>query len=96
MGRMSGINIAVKARSLHHMEGKQMMGPRRIKRVLHYSLTQEQGRMVAQCLEIDVASDGVSAHEAYASLSEALELYAEHEDWSSMLFPLDPIAFTGE
>jgi predicted RNase H-like HicB family nuclease len=38
---------------------------------------QEEDWYVAQCLEIDVASQGQSIQEALASLREAVELYLE-------------------
>jgi predicted RNase H-like HicB family nuclease len=41
------------------------------------SITQEEGWFVAQCLEVDVASQGESEDEALANLREALELYFE-------------------
>jgi predicted RNase H-like HicB family nuclease len=39
------------------------------------SVTVEDGWFVAQCLEVDVASQGMSEQEAVAHLKEALELY---------------------
>lgn len=41
------------------------------------SITVEDGWFVAQCLEVDVASQGASEPEAIANLKEALELYFE-------------------
>ena len=41
------------------------------------SIWQEDDWFIAQCLEVDVASQGKSEEEALASLSEALELYFE-------------------
>jgi predicted RNase H-like HicB family nuclease len=41
------------------------------------SLTREGPWVVAQCLEIDLASQGESAKEALANLKEALALYFE-------------------
>ena len=41
------------------------------------SIWQEDDWFVAQCLEVDVASQGKSEAEALANLSEALELYFE-------------------
>ena len=38
-------------------------------------LTQEEGWYVAQCLEVDVASQGESEAEALANLREALHLH---------------------
>ncbi len=41
------------------------------------SVTKEGKLYVAQCLEVDVASQGKSVDEALANLREALELYFE-------------------
>lgn len=41
------------------------------------SISREDGWFIAQCLEIDVASQGKSEDEAVANLREALELYFE-------------------
>ena len=41
------------------------------------AVTNEDGGFVAQCLEVDVASQGESFEEALANLREALELYFE-------------------
>lgn len=41
------------------------------------SVWQEDEWYVAQCLEVDVASQGESEEEALANLREALELYFE-------------------
>lgn len=43
------------------------------------AITHEAPWYVARCLEIEVASQGVSADEALANLKEALELYFENE-----------------
>jgi predicted RNase H-like HicB family nuclease len=43
------------------------------------ALTQDDDWYVAQCLEVDVASQGHSVEEALASLREALELYFEDQ-----------------
>ena len=40
-------------------------------------LTQEDGWHIAQCLEVDVASQGESEANALANLKEALELIVE-------------------
>lgn len=42
-------------------------------------VTREGQVYVAQCLEVDVASQGISAEEALVNLREALELYMEDE-----------------
>ena len=39
------------------------------------TLWQEDGLVVAQCLEVDVASQGKSEEKALANLTEALELH---------------------
>lgn len=44
-------------------------------KVFSASITQEGSWYVAQCLEVDVASQGESEQEALANLREALELY---------------------
>lgn len=41
------------------------------------SISQEEKWFVAQCLEVDVASQGKSEDEAIDNLREALELYFE-------------------
>lgn len=41
------------------------------------SVTREDTWYVAQCLEVDVASQGTTEEEALANLREALELYFE-------------------
>ena len=41
------------------------------------SISQEDEWFVAQCLEVDVASQGKSEDEAIENLAEALELYFE-------------------
>ena len=41
------------------------------------SLTKEESSYVAQCLEIDIASQGESEVEALENLKEALELHFE-------------------
>lgn len=46
---------------------------------LQASIIQEGSGFVAQCLEVDVASQGSTADEALLNLQEALELYFEGE-----------------
>jgi len=46
-----------------------------MKRAFTYTITQEDDLFVAQCLEVDVASQGESPDEAVANLREALELH---------------------
>jgi predicted RNase H-like HicB family nuclease len=41
---------------------------------------QEEGWYVAQCLEVDVASQGQTVQEAVANLAEAVGLYVEEVD----------------
>ena len=48
-----------------------------MKRVFTASLQREDDCFVAQCLEVDVASQGETEEEALANLREALELYFE-------------------
>ena len=46
-----------------------------MKRVFTASIAQEGGWHVAQCLEVDVASQGESEEDALANLKGALELH---------------------
>ena len=46
-----------------------------MKKVFTASVWQEDGWMVAQCLEVDVASQGETENEALANLREALKLH---------------------
>jgi len=46
-----------------------------MKRSFTAPLWQEDGLVVAQCLEVDVASQGKSEEEALANLTEALNLH---------------------
>ncbi len=48
-----------------------------MKRTFAASIWQEDNLNVAQCLDIDVASQGTSPAEALANLREALEWYFE-------------------
>ena len=48
-----------------------------MKKTLTAYLTQEEDWYVAQCLEVDVASQGESEAEALANLREALHLHFE-------------------
>ena len=41
------------------------------------SIWQEDNWLIAQCLEVDIASQGESEEEALVNLTEALELYFE-------------------
>ena len=54
-----------------------MTAPRTLTAAIH----QEEEWFVAQCLEVDVASQGMTVAEALANLAEAVELYlAEIDD----------------
>jgi predicted RNase H-like HicB family nuclease len=46
-----------------------------VKRTFSARVTQEENWFVAQCLDVDVASQGKSKHEALENLKEALELF---------------------
>lgn len=48
-----------------------------MKRSFSASVTKEDGIYVAQCLEVDIASQGSSPEESLANLQEALALYFE-------------------
>ena len=48
-----------------------------MKRTLTASIWKEGDWFIAQCLEIDVASQGETEEEALANLREALELHLE-------------------
>ena len=48
-----------------------------MKKVFTASLWQEDDWIVAQCLEVDVASQGETEEEALANLKEALEFHFE-------------------
>jgi predicted RNase H-like HicB family nuclease len=49
-------------------------------RRLTAALTREDDEFVAQCLEVDVASQGKTVEAALKNLTEALELYFEDSD----------------
>jgi predicted RNase H-like HicB family nuclease len=51
------------------------LGVNAMKRTFTASVTQEDDWYIAQCLEVDVASQGETAEEALANLGEALSLY---------------------
>ncbi len=55
--------------------GNLSEGANFMKRVFTASIAQEGGWYVAQCLEVDVASQGESEEDALAKLKEALELH---------------------
>ncbi len=48
-----------------------------MKRQLTASIWKEGNWFIAQCVEIDIASQGTTEEEALANLREALELYFE-------------------
>lgn len=50
------------------------------RRTLTAALHQEDDAFVAQCLEVDVASQGRTIEEALANLAEAVQLYLEEVD----------------
>jgi predicted RNase H-like HicB family nuclease len=54
------------------------------------ALQREEDWYVAQCLEVDVASQGPTIDEALANLSEAVELYLEAVD-----DPAEQVSATG-
>ena len=56
-----------------YIEGSQTMKTQ----TFTASISQEGEMFIAQCLEIDVASQGKSEDDAVANLKEALELYFE-------------------
>lgn len=51
----------------------------------HFTIWKEEKYYVAQCIEIDVASCGLSYQEALANVKEALELYLEDADPNEIL-----------
>jgi predicted RNase H-like HicB family nuclease len=48
-----------------------------MERTYRYVVFEQDGAFVAQCLDVDVASEGDNEVEALAALKEALELYFE-------------------
>lgn len=52
-----------------------LCGVNAMKRTFTASITHEGDWYVAQCLEVDVASQGETAEQALANLGEALALY---------------------
>ena len=55
-----------------------------MKRTLTASIWKESNWFVAQCLEIDIASQGATEEEALANLQEALELHFEPPNATTM------------
>ncbi|WP_341744092.1 hypothetical protein [Azonexus hydrophilus] len=56
-------------------------------RVLKVSVVAEEDVFVARCLDVEVASDGVTEQEALSNLQQALELYFEGDDVSISVGP---------
>jgi predicted RNase H-like HicB family nuclease len=56
-------------------------------RTLNYVTWEEDGAFVAQCLNVDIASEGDTQDEAIANLKEALELYFEDATGQEPLVP---------
>jgi predicted RNase H-like HicB family nuclease len=56
-----------------------------MKRTFTAHITQENEWFVAQCIEVDVASQGLTDTEALANLREALELHFEEPQ--ATIFP---------
>lgn len=46
-----------------------------MKRMFSYTIWQEEGYFIAQCLDVDIASQGEAKEEAADNLREALELH---------------------
>ncbi|WP_222948321.1 type II toxin-antitoxin system HicB family antitoxin [Thauera sedimentorum] len=51
-----------------------------MERELRYVVVPEDGVFVACCLDVEIASDGVTERDAVANLQEALTLYFEGGD----------------
>ena len=64
------------ARSVDGYPGSMPEMPRTLTAALH----REEHWYIAQCLEVDVASQGHTIDEALANLAEAVELYLEEVD----------------
>jgi predicted RNase H-like HicB family nuclease len=56
-------------------------------RTMHYVTWEEDGAFVAQCLDVDIASEGDTQDQAIANLKEALELYFEDRHGHEPLVP---------
>ncbi len=61
-----------------------------MKRILTVSIVREGDWYIAQCLEVDVASQGATTEEALANLREAIELHFDLPT-STVLPDLRPI-----
>ncbi len=60
-------------------------------RILTAAVHREEDWHVAQCLEVDVASQGRSIDEALANLAEAVELYLDEVDDPGQYFSSTPL-----
>jgi len=47
---------------------------------LNYTIEEEDGLFIARCVELDIASDGLTREEAFANLKEALDCYFANPD----------------
>jgi predicted RNase H-like HicB family nuclease len=47
---------------------------------LNYTIDLEDGVFIARCVELDIASDGLTRDEAIANLKEALDCYFANPD----------------
>ena len=66
-----------------------MVGKVELERTLTAAVVKEGDWHVARCLEVEVASQGVTQDEALANLRGALELYFEDDDVpASFVHPL--------
>ncbi len=68
-----------------------MIGEQTMKADFTVSVWQEEDLFVAQCLEVDVASQGATEEEAVANLRQALELHFEEPvaDWKPKLVKVE-------
>jgi predicted RNase H-like HicB family nuclease len=71
-----GLACGLLVRSADGYPGSMPEMPRTLTAALH----REEDWYIAQCLEVDVASQGHTIDEALASLAEAVELYLEEVD----------------
>ena len=58
-----------------------------MERTLRYVVYEQDGAFVAQCLDVEVASEGDSEAEALAALKEALELYFDGGGGATAISP---------
>jgi predicted RNase H-like HicB family nuclease len=52
------------------------------------TVTKEEGQFVAQCLDVDVASEGLTVEAALINLQEAVELFLEENPTAKTLSPI--------